>query len=127
MASVVFEAGGDARSTMSSALAAEGVALQPATTLDRTRLDTLDGRLFAAGVRAELRTTDGCTQELVVTSRDGSATHLPLPTGIDPTRPLKVDGLPPGALRARLEQLVGARSLAPQVRSRTRRRSGIAV
>src|SRR6056297_3817287 len=121
MTSVVFEAGGDARSTVSAVLATEGVELQAAATLDRTRLDTLDGRLFAAGIRAELRTTDARTQELVVTSRDGSTAHLPLQAGLDPTRPLPADRLPPGAVRTQLEPLLGGRTLAPQVRSTTRR------
>lgn len=127
MASVVFEAGGEARPAVASVLAGADVELQPPTALDRTRYDTLDGRLFAAGLRVELRTTDGQTQELVVTPRAGAAAHLPLPGGLDPSRPLPVDRLPPGPSRRRLQRLAQERAIVPQVRCLTQRRSGIAV
>jgi CHAD domain-containing protein len=127
MASVVFEAGSEARPTVWSVLVRAGVELQSPTVLDRTRYDTLDGRLFAVGVRAELRTTDRGIQELVVAPHDGAAAHLPLAGQLDPTRPLPVDQLPPGALRRQLQHLAHGRAIVPQVRCRTQRRSGIAV
>ncbi|MFU8840273.1 MAG: CHAD domain-containing protein [Nitriliruptoraceae bacterium] len=127
MASVVFEAGGDARPTVASVLAGAKVELQPAVPLDRTRFDTLDGRLFEAGLRAELRTTDGRTQELVVVARTGAPAHLPLSGLLDPSRPLPIDRLPPGPLRSRLQQVAGDRAVVPQVRCVTQRSSGIAV
>lgn len=127
MSSVVFEAGGEARPVVASVLADADVELQSPTALDRTRYDTLDGRLFAAGFRVELRTTGGQTQELVVTPRAGAVAHLPLPGVLDPSRPLPVDRLPPGPLRRRLQHLVQDRAVIPQVRCLTQRRSGIAV
>jgi CHAD domain-containing protein len=127
MTSVVFEAGGDARPTVASVLTGAQVELQPTAALDRTRFDTLDGRLFAAGLRAELRTTDGRAQELVVVARTGAPAHLPLPGVLDPSRPLPIDRLPPGPLRTRLRQVAGDRAVVPQVRCVTQRSSGIAV
>ena len=127
MTSVVFEAGGDARPTMASVLSGAQVELQPAAPLDRTRFDTLDGRLYAAGLRAELRTTDGHAQELVVVARTGAPAHLPLSGVLDPSRPLPLDRLPPGPLRSRLRLVAGDRAVVPQVRCVTQRSSGIAV
>jgi hypothetical protein len=127
MTSVVFEADGHARPTVASVLAGAGVELQGSTALDRTRFDTLDGRLCAAGLRAELRTTDGRAQELVVMGSTGAPAHLPLPGVLDPSRPLPLDRLPPGPLRVRLQRVAAGRAVLPQVRCLTQRRSGIAV
>lgn len=127
MTSVVFEASGDARPAVASVLAEAEVELQPPAPLDRTRFDTLDGRLFAAGLRAELRTTDAGAQELVVLAPTGAPAHLPLPGVLDPSRPLPVGQLPAGPLRTRLQDVAAGRAVVPQVRCVTQRSSGIAV
>lgn len=100
--------------------------VRPPVDLSRTRFDTFDGRLHAAGLRLELRSrgASGSVTELILSGGGGAPAHLPQPEGRDPSRPLRPSSLPPGPLRARLLALAGERALLPQVHLTTRRQTG---
>jgi hypothetical protein len=121
-------------------LAAAGVSFAPPHRLVRTRFDTADGRLHAAGLRLELRSTgpaEGATTELVLTDTTGAAAHLALPArahapvGLEravapPTAPpLDPASLPRGPFRSRLLERSGTRPVLPQVTVTSQRASGV--
>jgi len=132
MTSVVFD-GADGPSTpVVELLAAAGVVLGPPEPLHRTRFDTFDGRLHAAGLRLEARTTDtsGTTgHALMVTGSDGPPARLFLSAPLDTSRsrPLSLASLPTGPLRARLQRTTGDRALLAQLALRSVRSSGTAT
>ncbi|MEO6121682.1 MAG: hypothetical protein ABIW46_00350 [Acidimicrobiales bacterium] len=75
----------------------------------RTVLDTFDGRLHGAGLRLEVRETDGSDLELELTGGGGSApAHV-----VVAAAPRIAADLPPGPLRARLAPILDVRALLP--------------
>jgi CHAD domain-containing protein len=128
MRTLTFDGGGTDLSATVAVLTAAEVRLGPAGRRTRTRFDTFDGRLHAAGLRLERRT--GGADELVLTGPDGVPARLelggPATTGVPPaaaTAPgatpsseaLRVDALPPGPFRSRLAAVVRARTLLPHL------------
>jgi CHAD domain-containing protein len=94
---------------VASALAGAGFALDRPRSVERTLLDTFDGRLHAAGIRMEVRTGAGTT---VIVSGGGPAPAYLL---VDQVPTLAGD-LPAGPLRARLAPVLDVRALRPTVR-----------
>ena len=99
--------GGD-RSGAVAALNALGFQIDATRSVRSTLLDTFDGRLHRAGLRLELRESDG--YELVLGGADVVAVHLRVPFP-----PRFADDLPVGPLRDRLSTIVGVRAVQPQV------------
>jgi CHAD domain-containing protein len=137
MRTLTFDGGGSDLPATSGMLEAAGVLLEPVERLTRTRLDTFDGRLHAAGLRLERRT--GTSDVLVLTGSEGVPAHLPLrsaPNGSpDPSDPagdlaphptdvLDVRDLPAGPFRSRLAAVVRERVLLPQLTLTTDRQVG---
>lgn len=108
------------------ALGVDDLIVRPPVDVCRTRFDTFDGRLHAAGLRLELRSrgASGSPAELILSGGGGGPAHLPHQQGRDPTRPLEASSLPSGPLRERLLALSGERALLPQVHVTGRRQSG---
>jgi CHAD domain-containing protein len=144
MTSVVFDGGDGPIASAVEVLAGEGIVLGPSGPLHRTRFDTFDGRLHAAGMRLEARTTgtseatstsatipssDTSGHALLVTGSDGPPARLFLSAPLDPSRsrPLSLASLPPGPLRARLQRAAGDRAVLAQVALHSLRSSGTAT
>jgi CHAD domain-containing protein len=90
-------------------------------TCRRTWLDTFDWRLYRAGLALE-QTTGRDGVHLTLTGRDGellAAERIADGDGT-PRWPGKLDALPPGPLRERLEPVVGVRALLPVARATSR-------
>ena len=94
------------------ALARAGFQEGPARPLRRTVLDTFDGRLHAAGLRLELRTTGAAGGSVELVLDDGRST--PARTAVT-AAPRRAGDLPAGPLRARLAPLLEVRALLPVV------------
>ena len=89
---------------IASVLVGAGFEVGPFHPVERTALDTFDGRLHAAGIRLEICDRDG----LQLTVRDGG----PAPVRVHLDRVPRVSGdLPLGPLRARLAPLLDVRAL----------------
>jgi CHAD domain-containing protein len=144
MTSVVFDGGDGPIAPVVEVLAGVGIVLGPPGPLHRTRFDTFDGRLHAAGMRLEARTTgaseapstasttaaSGTTgHALMVTASDGPTARLFLSAPLDTSRsrPLSLASLPPGPLRARLQRTAGDRAVLAQVALHSLRSSGTAT
>lgn len=140
MTSVTCSASDIPVSEAQAVLAAAGVAFSPAERLVRTRFDTADGRLHAAGLRLELRSTGPAERpvtELVLTDAGGGSAHLALPprpsapTRLDPALaprsapPLEPAALPRGPFRSRLLDRTGTRPVLPQVTVTSQRSTGV--
>jgi CHAD domain-containing protein len=127
MATTIFV--GD-RADVVAAIAALGgvdVSLAPPVHLVRTRLDTFDGALHAAGLGLEMRTEagDGPPRHALVLSGGGGAdAHVPLAEGLAPDGQLALDRVPAGPLRARLLAVAHGRALLPQLTVSSTRRAG---
>lgn len=93
---------------LTSVLAGAGFEVSPFRPVQRTLLDTFDGRLHAAGVRLEVRRSAGL--ELIL-SGGGPATA----SAAIGSAPSVAGDLPAGPLRARLAPLLGVRALLPVV------------
>ena len=102
------------------ALAGAGFEVGPARTVDRTLLDTFDGRLHSAGLRLELR--GGARKELVLRGGGAAPAHL----AADEAPRLATD-LPPGPLRARLAPVLDVRALMPVLSLTARVRTAVRV
>ncbi|MGO8957879.1 MAG: CHAD domain-containing protein [Streptosporangiaceae bacterium] len=90
----------------------------PASTCRRTWLDTIDWRLYRAGLTLEQSASRG-SAELAVTGRDGETVAVEhLPGAV--RWPCLLTGLPAGPLRERLEPVVGVRALLPVARATSR-------
>ena len=76
--------------------------------VERTLLDTFDGRLHSAGVRLEVRRSPGL--ELILSGGGPASAHI----SVDRVPSLAGD-LPAGPLRARLGPLIDVRALLPLV------------
>ncbi|HTK17322.1 MAG TPA: hypothetical protein VL769_13085, partial [Acidimicrobiia bacterium] len=79
-------------------LAGMGFEFGPSRVVIRSLLDTFDGRLSRAGLRLELRESDGL--ELVLTGKGSAGAHLTV-TSV----PRFAADLPPGPFRSRLVAL----------------------
>lgn len=129
MTSVVFDGGDGPSAPVVEVLAAAGIVLGSPEPLHRTRFDTFDGRLHAAGLRLEARTAGvpGTTgHALLVAGNEGPPARLFLSAPLDTSRsrPLPLAGLPPGPLRSRLQRTAGERAVLAQVALRSLRASG---
>jgi CHAD domain-containing protein len=127
--SVTFTAADTAVSDVVAALDGAGIAFAAPREVTRTRLDTFDGRLHAAGLRLELRvpsTSGDGDAELVLSDGVGAPAHLPLEEPPVRLTSLAPATLPPGPFRGRLLAACGPRVLLPQVSVTSRRASGIA-
>lgn len=93
---------------MLAVLRQRGYDVGPAEPVQRTPLDTFDGRLHAAGLRAEVER--GAEMSLVVSGAKAVAVRA----AIDAMPRFAVD-LPPGPLRERLARLIDVRALLPMV------------
>jgi len=94
---------------LASALAGAGFEVSRFRPVERTLLDTFDGRLHAAGVRLEVRA--GADLQLIVSGGG------PTPARLTVERlPAVAGDLPAGPLRARLAPLLDVRALRPTVR-----------
>jgi len=93
---------------LASALAGAGFEVSRPRPVERTLLDTFDGRLHAAGVRLELRT--GTDVQLIVSGGGPAPARLAIERA-----PAVAADLPPGPLRARLAPLLDIRALRPTV------------
>ncbi|MFO7778522.1 MAG: CHAD domain-containing protein [Nitriliruptoraceae bacterium] len=129
MTSVVFDGGDGPVGPVVEVLAAAGVVLGPPEPLHRTRFDTFDGRLHAAGLRLEARTvaTSGdAGHALMVIGNDGPPARLFLSAPLESSRsrPLSLASLPAGPLRGRLQRAAGDRALLAQAALRSVRSSG---
>jgi len=91
---------------LAAALAGAGFEVGRFRPVERTLLDTFDGRLHAAGLRMELRRGDGL--HLIV--NDGGPT--PALVAVDRV-PSLASHLPAGPMRARLAPLLDVRALRP--------------
>jgi CHAD domain-containing protein len=100
-----------------AALARAGLELGPPVRIVRTVLDTIDGRLHAAGLRLELE--EQPTFQLVLTGADGTP---PARLEVD-EEPRLVTELPPGPFAARLAAVAKERALLPVLTVRTRTRT----
>lgn len=98
-------------------LAAQGYEVGAAATVTRTLLDTFDGRLHGAGLRAEVEQV-GDRMSLLVTG----AGAVPARADVA-TVPRVVGDLPAGPLRSRLAPVVDVRALLPRVAVAARRRA----
>jgi CHAD domain-containing protein len=133
MRTLTFDGGGSDLPATIGTLEAAGVLLEPVERLTRTRLDTFDGRLHAAGLRLERRTGTG--DVLVLTGPEGVPAHLPLRSDVPSDPPagdvaphpvdvLDVRDLPAGPFRSRLAAVVRERVLLPQLTLTTDRQVG---
>lgn len=95
-----------------AALTGAGFELGRFRPLQRTLLDTFDGRLHAAGVRAEVRA--GAAHELVVTGPGPGSARVQVDNV-----PSTAGDLPRGPLRDRLAPLLDVRALLPKVAVRS--------
>src|SRR6056297_820220 len=132
MPSVVFDGGGGPVGAVIEVLARAGIVLSPPEPLHRTRFDTFDGRLHAAGLRLEARTTataSGSGHALMVIGNDGPPARLFLsaPMESSRSRPLSLASLPAGPLRARLQRTAGDRAVLAQAALHSVRSSGTAT
>lgn len=84
----------------------------------RTLLDTFDGRLYARGLRIELRKGSGCV--LSVTGDGSTPAHLPVVVV-----PRFASDLPPGPLRSRLAPVLDVRALLPVVHLDSHQRTAV--
>jgi CHAD domain-containing protein len=91
---------------LTSALAGAGFEVGRFRPVDRRRLDTFDGRLHAAGVRLEFRSSAG--PQLIATGGGPAPAHLSIECS-----PTVAGDLPVGPLRTRLAQLLDIRALRP--------------
>ena len=89
-------------------LAGAGFEVGPARSVERTLLDTFDGRLHAAGIRLELRTDAGT--RLIV--HDAGPATAWTPVGAMPS---VAGDLPAGPLQDRLAPLLDVRALMPTI------------
>ena len=101
-----------------ASLAQFGFVFGPRRTVTTTLVDTFDGRLHRAGLRLELRTSEGT--ELVLSGQDVVPAHL----SVDAV-PRVLTDLPPGPFRSRVASLIDVRALLPQVRVRMERSAGV--
>ena len=132
MTSVVFDGGDGPSAPAVEVLAAAGIVLGPPEPLHRTRFDTFDGRLQAAGLRLEARTggAKGTTgHALLVTGTDGPPARLFLSAPLDTSRsrPLSLASLPAGPLRSRLQRTADDRAVLAQFALHSVRSSGTAT
>lgn len=89
-------------------LAGAGFQVERFRPVERTLLDTFDGRLHSAGIRLEVRRSVGL--ELVLSGGGSASAH-----GAVDSAPSVADDLPAGPLRARVAPLLGVRALLPVV------------
>src|SRR4029078_11809262 len=90
----------------------------PRRRVTTTLVDTFDGRLHRAGLRLELRRSEGI--ELVLSGERIVPAHLSVDVA-----PSLVADLPARTLRARIAELVDVRALLPQLRVRMDRYTGV--
>ncbi len=93
---------------LASALAGAGFEVGPFRPVERTALDTFDGRLDAAGVRVEIRKSAG--MQMIVRDAGPAPAHI----AVDRV-PSVVGDFRPGPLRARLAPLLDVRALRPTI------------
>ena len=91
-----------------AALAGAGFQVERFRPVERTLLDTFDGRLHSSSVRLEARRSAGL--ELILRGGGSASAHIT----VDRV-PAVAGDLPPGPLRARLGPLLGVRALLPAV------------
>jgi len=96
-------------SAVVATLAGLGFDVEPSRTVTRTLLDSVDGRLHAAGLQLELR--EGAELELILSGPDVVPAHV----GVDSVPRFAAD-LAPGPFRARLAAIVDVRALFAVVR-----------
>lgn len=94
---------------LASVLTGAGFVLARPRPVERTLLDTFDGRLHASGIRMEMRT--GTDTTVMVRGGGPARAHL-----LVDRVPTVVGDLPPGPLRARLAPLLEVRALRAKVR-----------
>lgn len=95
---------------VAAALAGAGFDVGRFRTVQRTRLDTFDGRLHAAGIRLEIR--ESGDEAMIVVVRDGNSAPAQARVVAVPST---AGDLPAGPLRHRLAQLLEVRALSPTV------------
>jgi CHAD domain-containing protein len=135
MSTLTFDGGGSALAATIAMLEGAGVQFEPEAWVTRSRLDTFDGRLHAAGLHLERRT--GVDDVLVLTGPDGVPAHLPLRSDTSqtsdtaaadrapsPTGVLAPRGLPAGPFRSRLAAVARERVLVPFITLATCRQVG---
>jgi CHAD domain-containing protein len=91
-------------------LASAGFDVGRLRTVERTLLDTFDGRLHAAGIRLEARSEAGAGTTLVVRSAGSAAVEVMVDA-----IPSVAGELPPGPIRSRLAPLLDVRAVLPVV------------
>jgi CHAD domain-containing protein len=144
MSTLTFDGGGTDLSTTLAALESAGIRLGPEDLVARSHLDTFDGRLAAAGLRLERRTS--AADVLVLRGPDGVPAQCTLSAPLAPpglgtgTAPSSTPGgdaapggtgvldpraLPHGPFRSRLTMITRERVLVPQVTLVTHRREGV--
>ena len=105
---------------VAAALEGQGFTLEGPRRIQRTVIDTFDGRLFAAGLRLELTTPAGVRRaaagELVLRGSGGAAARVGVAG-----RPQWATDVPAGPLRVRLARLLAGRALRPFVVVETER------
>jgi CHAD domain-containing protein len=95
-----------------------GFEFGPQQTVTTMLVDTFDGRLHAAGLRLEVRRSDGL--ELVLSGPGTVPAHLAVTKA-----PKTLSDLPPGPFRARIAALTDVRALVAQIRVRMARSTGV--
>ena len=111
--STTFAAAQHTPHDVATALANAGFVLEPVRTIERTLLDTFDGRLHTAGLRLESRV--GHATELVLSGVDTATAVL-----LVAAAPSVTDQLPAGPFRRRVAEAAEDRALLAVVRVRTR-------
>jgi CHAD domain-containing protein len=99
-------------------MAMDPIVRRPAT-LDRTLLDTFDGRLHRAGLTLWSRERSPASTIGLTLEANGSPS-LDVGATVSHAGRILVNDLPPGAVRTRLEEVVEQRALLPLVRVRSR-------
>lgn len=115
---VTFRVPAHDTSDVMRALTELGLAFGPRRTVTTTLVDTFDGRLHRAGLRLELRRSEGI--ELVLSGERVVPAHVAVDVA-----PRVLADLPSGPFRARIAELVDVRALLPQLRVRMDRSTGV--
>ncbi len=128
MPSVTYGTDPGSRQVLDDLLHETGIESGAPHRLQRTRYDTFDGLLHAAGLRLERRSwpQESCDDELVLTAETGVPAHLPLtdPPPSEPPRVLELSALPAGPMRTRLAAACGVRVPLAQLTLTSIRRTG---
>ena len=114
---VAFAGDGHDPATVVVRLAAMGFEFGTSQVVTRSLLDTVDRRLFRAGLRLEARESDG--MELILTGHRSADAHLRVDAA-----PRFPDELPPGPFRSRLAAVVEVRALLPVLHVTATRSAG---